>query len=62
MSGILDMGNKKIINIAGPNNNADAVNKAYIDNGFLILSGGLMSGIKSEYGRKQNIQSTNSHG
>ena len=35
MYGILNMGNKKTINITGPTNDADAVNKAYIDTYFL---------------------------
>lgn len=30
--------------MAGPTKNADAVNKAYIEHGFLKLSAGLMSG------------------
>ena len=40
MTGSLHMGNKNIINLANPTNNADAVNKAYVDTGFLKLSGG----------------------
>ena len=38
------MGNKKIIKIASPTNNADAANKAYIDTNVLGLSDGLMTG------------------
>ena len=33
------MGNKKIINLANPTDNTDAINKAYVDTGFLKLSG-----------------------
>ena len=40
MTGNLNMGNKKIINPANPADNTDAINKAYVDTGFLKLSGG----------------------
>ena len=35
MTGSLHMGNKKIINLGNPSNDADATNKAYVDTGFL---------------------------
>ena len=34
MSGVLDMNNNKIINTAESTNDADVLNKAYIENGF----------------------------
>ena len=34
MTGSLHMGNKKIINLGNPSNDADAPNKAYVDTGF----------------------------
>ena len=40
----LNMGNKKIINLATPTHNTDAVNKTYADTNFLKLSGGNMTG------------------
>lgn len=43
MTGNLNMGNKKIINLANPAN-TDAINKAYVDTGFLKLSGGTITG------------------
>ena len=43
MTGSLHMGNKKIITLANPTNNADAANKAYIDDNFLKLSGSTMT-------------------
>lgn len=44
MTGNLNMGNKKIINLANPTDNTDAINKAYVDTGFLKLSGGTITG------------------
>ena len=44
MTGSLHIGNEKIINLAIPSNNADAANKAYIDDHFLKLSGGTLTG------------------
>ena len=44
MTGNLNMGNKKIINLANPADNTDAINKAYVDTGFLKLSGGTITG------------------
>ena len=37
MTGNLNMGNKKIINLANPADNTDAINKAYVDTGFFCL-------------------------
>ena len=34
VTGSLHMGNKKIINLGNPSNDADATNKAYVDTGF----------------------------
>jgi hypothetical protein len=44
MSGVLDMGNNKITNLATPTNGTDVTNKNYVDNNFLQLTGGTMSG------------------
>ena len=44
MTGNLNMANKKIINLANPADNTDAINKAYVDTGFLKLSGGTITG------------------
>lgn len=44
MTGNLNMGNKKIINLANPADNTDAINKAYVDTGFLKVSGGTITG------------------
>ena len=52
MTGNLNMGNKKIINLANPTDNTDAINKAYVDTGFLKLSGGTITG-------NSNVPNTN---
>lgn len=44
MSGNLNMGNNKIINLTDPTDNTEAANKAYIDKNFLKLSGGHITG------------------
>ena len=44
MSGNLQMINNKIINLANPTDNKDAINKTYVDTGFLKVSGGHITG------------------
>ena len=44
MSGNLNMGNNKIINLTDPTDNTEAANEAYIDKNFLKLSGGHITG------------------
>ena len=45
MTGNLNMGNNKIINVTNPTDNSDATNKSYVDTNFLKLSGGHITGI-----------------
>ena len=44
MSGNLNMSNYKINNIINSTNNFRAINKQYVDTGFLKLSGGTITG------------------
>ena len=45
MTGDLDLGNNKIVNLADPTNEQDAASKKYVDNApFLPLIGGTMTG------------------
>ena len=44
MTGDLKMGNNKITNLADPTDTTDGVNKKYIDDNYLKLSGGTMTG------------------
>ena len=44
MTGDLNMGNYKITNLANPTNNTDGANKKYIDDNYLKLSGGTITG------------------
>ena len=44
MAGPLNMSNNKITNLAKPTDDKDGVNKKYIDDNYLKLSGGTMTG------------------
>ena len=44
MAGLLNMSNNKITNLAKPTNDKDGVNKKYIDDNYLKLSGGTVTG------------------
>ena len=44
MAGPLNMSNNKITNVAKPTDDKDGVNKKYIDDNYLKLSGGTMTG------------------
>ena len=44
MTGDLKMGNNKITNLADPTDTTDGVDKKYIDDNYLKLSGGTMTG------------------
>lgn len=48
MTGNLNMGNDRIINLTNPTDNSDATNKSYVDTHFLKLSGGDITGIVSK--------------
>ena len=44
MTGPLNMSNNKITNLAKPTDDKDGVNKKYIDDNYLKLSGGTVTG------------------
>ena len=44
MAGPLNMSNNKITNLAKPTDDKDGVNKKYIDDNYLKLSGGTVTG------------------
>ena len=44
MAGPLNMSNNKITNLAQPTDDKDGVNKKYIDDNYLKLSGGTVTG------------------
>ena len=45
MTGNLNMGNNKIINLTNATDNSDATNRSYVDTNFLKLSRGHITGI-----------------